>query len=162
VFLDSGFTMHGGQTVMDGRPHALQINTKAFLRFENLMLPAGRTHTITADTAMAGATAACCASPAAPGWSFHYCVVDCRYRWVSAIIFFAAGQMPGVLPKGRPPHVRGLHHAGGLGKPAGGYVLQRPVIFRNCDFFHSLTSLYHLYGGNTGKMGLPQLHLPGT
>jgi len=129
-----------------GRPHDVQLHTKAFITIENL------TGMFCSEGLDYGGYRG--------GWGyagifrmsggcmneFKGCVADARYRWMSGFVFFDAGIMPG-LPE--PKYSAKISDSATLACWRGvqGIVKRAPLILDHNVYYVSMTGMYSINGG---------------
>lgn len=129
-----------------GRPHDVQLHTKAFITIENL------TGMFCSEGLDYGGYRG--------GWGyagifrtsggamneFKGCVADARYRWMSGFVFFDAGIMPG-LPE--PKYSARISDSATLACWRGvqGIVKKAPLILDHNVYYVSMTGMYSIING---------------
>lgn len=142
VFLEGGLI----KFVRTGRPHDVQLHTKAFMTIENL------TGMFCSEGIDYGGYR--------DGWGYagifrvsggamnelKGCVADARYRWMSGFVFFDGGVMPG-LPE--PAYAARISDSATLACWRGvqGIVKRAPLLLDHNIYFVSMTGMYSINGG---------------
>ncbi|MCE9606091.1 MAG: right-handed parallel beta-helix repeat-containing protein [Planctomycetia bacterium] len=142
VFLEGGLI----KFVRTGRPHDVQLHTKAFITIENLTgmfcsegLDYGGYRGGWGYAGIFRVSGGCMNE-------FKGCVADARYRWMSGFVFFDAGIMPG-MPE--PKYAGRISDSATLACWRGvqGIVQRAPLILDHNVYYVSLTGMYSINGG---------------
>jgi len=134
VFLDGGHI----RSKREGRSHCIQVQSKAYVTFENLACEKVKHHDNGGYRGGLGYSGLIGISGSA-GIEVRNCVMDGRHRYMSCLWVFEAGKMPGVPDSVVPLTVTDsllLH-----GWRCMGLHLTRPCVFRNNAFVRGQTGM---------------------
>ena len=134
VFLDAGLIRH----VRSGRSHCIQVQSKAYMTFENLTCEKAENYDNGGYRGGIGYSGLISISGSA-AIDIRSCVMDGRYRWMGCMWVFEAGKMPGV-PEAIPAFTvtDSVLYSGWR---ALGINSTRPAVFRNCLFSRNMTGM---------------------
>lgn len=142
VFLEGGLI----KFIRPGRPHDVQLHSKAFITIENLTgmycsegLDYGGYRGGWGYAGIFRMSGGCMNE-------FKGCVADARYRWMSGFVFFDGGVMPG-LPT--PAYAARISDSATLACWRGvqGLVKRAPLLLDHNIYYVSLTGMYSINGG---------------
>lgn len=142
VFLEGGLI----KFVRPGRPHDVQLHSKAFITIENLTgmycsegLDYGGYRGGWGYAGIFRMSGGCMNE-------FRGCVADARYRWMSGFVFFDGGVMPG-LPA--PSFAARLSDSATLAcwRSVQGLVKRAPLLLNHNIYYVSMTGMYSINGG---------------